>query len=56
MKDIDVYGFDYDYTVAVYKETLDELIYNMGRNVLVTEFKVKIIITITHIICMILTS
>ncbi|GFY46130.1 5'-nucleotidase domain-containing protein 3 [Trichonephila inaurata madagascariensis] len=37
--DIDVYGFDYDYTLAVYKESLHYLIYELGRNWLVNKFK-----------------
>ncbi|GFU91653.1 5'-nucleotidase domain-containing protein 3 [Trichonephila clavipes] len=37
--DIDVYGFDYDYTLAVYKESLHYLIYELGRDWLVNKFK-----------------
>ena len=29
--DIDVYGFDYDYTVACYSDDLNQLIYDLGR-------------------------
>jgi len=29
--DIDVYGFDYDYTVACYNDDLNQLIYDLGR-------------------------
>jgi len=29
--DIDVYGFDYDYTVACYSDSLNQLIYDLGR-------------------------
>jgi len=31
LSEIDVYGFDYDYTVACYSDSLNRLIYNMGR-------------------------
>ena len=30
LKEVDVYGFDYDYTLAHYKESVDHLIYNLG--------------------------
>jgi hypothetical protein len=40
LSEIEVYGFDYDYTLAVYKESLDYLIYDLGRNVLVEKYKV----------------
>ena len=39
--EIDVYGFDYDYTIACYNDNLNELIYNLGRANLVRDFKVK---------------
>lgn len=38
---IDVYGFDYDYTLAVYKKTLNNLIYEFGRERLIQDFKVS---------------
>jgi len=31
LSEIDVYGFDYDYTVACYSDSLNPVIYNMGR-------------------------
>ncbi|XP_076356800.1 5'-nucleotidase domain-containing protein 3-like isoform X1 [Tachypleus tridentatus] len=37
--DIEVYGFDYDYTLAVYKESLHYLIYDLGRDWLLNKFK-----------------
>ncbi len=40
LSEIEVYGFDYDYTLAVYKESLHYLIYDLGRNVLVQKYKV----------------
>ena len=41
LREIDVYGFDYDYTLACYKESVDHLIYNLGRETLVKKFKVR---------------
>ncbi|RWS12067.1 nucleotidase domain-containing protein 3 [Dinothrombium tinctorium] len=34
LADIEIYGFDYDYTLAVYKESIDYLIYNLVSKVL----------------------
>lgn len=39
LNDIEVYGFDYDYTLAVYKDSLIHLIYHLARNLLITEYK-----------------
>nr|XP_042905153.1 5'-nucleotidase domain-containing protein 3-like [Parasteatoda tepidariorum] len=39
LSDIEVYGFDYDYTLAVYKESLHYLIYDLGRDWLINKFK-----------------
>ncbi|KAM7282276.1 5'-nucleotidase domain-containing protein 3 [Ixodes scapularis] len=36
---IEVYGFDYDYTLAVYTEALHYLIYDLGRDWLINKFK-----------------
>ncbi|KAK8785557.1 5' nucleotidase C [Amblyomma americanum] len=36
---IEVYGFDYDYTLAVYTEKLHYLIYDLGRDWLINKFK-----------------
>ena len=41
LDDIDVYGFDYDYTLASYKPTLHYVIYNMGRKSLVKDYNVS---------------
>jgi hypothetical protein len=40
--EIDVYGFDYDYTLACYNDNLNQLIYNLGRANLISEGKVGI--------------
>ena len=41
LNEVDVYGFDYDYTLACYKESVDHLIYNLGRETLVQKLKVN---------------
>ncbi len=41
LQEIDVYGFDYDYTLATYKPILHYLIYNLGRDKLVRDQKVS---------------
>ena len=40
LREIDVYGFDYDYTIAVYRKSLNRLIYDLGRDLLVSHLKV----------------
>lgn len=40
LEEVNVYGFDYDYTLADYKESLDYLLYNLGRDTLVQKYKV----------------
>ncbi|KAK3095894.1 hypothetical protein FSP39_020452 [Pinctada imbricata] len=37
--DIDIYGFDYDYTLALYKPALHSLIYKLGGHALVENLK-----------------
>uniref|UniRef100_A0A336MPZ0 CSON005199 protein n=1 Tax=Culicoides sonorensis TaxID=179676 RepID=A0A336MPZ0_CULSO len=39
LKEVEVYGFDYDYTLACYKPSLDVLLYNLGRDLLIDKFK-----------------
>lgn len=39
LDEINVYGFDYDYTLACYKQSLHYLLYNLGRDILVEKFK-----------------
>jgi 5'' nucleotidase family. len=43
LKEINVYGFDYDYTLAVYKPAMDYLLYDLGRNLLISKFKASIV-------------
>lgn len=40
LDEIQVYGFDYDYTLACYKPSLNDLLYNLGRDTLIDRFKV----------------
>lgn len=40
LREVRVYGFDYDYTLACYKPSMDFLLYNLGRDRLVDKLKV----------------
>jgi hypothetical protein len=40
MREIDVFGFDYDYTLAVYRWELAGLIYDRALQRLISKFKV----------------
>lgn len=40
LKEVNVYGFDYDYTLACYKPSMDYLLYNLGRSTLIEQHKV----------------
>lgn len=40
LKEVNIYGFDYDYTLAVYKASMDSLLYNLGLEGLINKFKV----------------
>uniref|UniRef100_A0A7N6C1Y6 5'-nucleotidase domain containing 2 n=1 Tax=Anabas testudineus TaxID=64144 RepID=A0A7N6C1Y6_ANATE len=39
LSEVDIYGFDYDYTLALYSNALNALIYNTARNFLIEHFK-----------------
>lgn len=39
LSEVDVYGFDYDYTLACYKPCLHDLLYNLGRDMLIKKLK-----------------
>ncbi|XP_049780560.1 5'-nucleotidase domain-containing protein 3 [Schistocerca cancellata] len=39
LKEVKVYGFDYDYTIACYKPSMDYLLYNLGKETLVNRYK-----------------
>lgn len=38
---VDIYGFDYDYTLAQYSSTLNALIYDTAKSFLIEHFKVS---------------
>lgn len=40
LSEIDIYGFDYDYTLACYKSELHFLIYKLGREALIQKYGV----------------
>jgi hypothetical protein len=40
LSEVQVYGFDYDYTLACYKSSLDDLLYDLGKDNLIKKFKV----------------
>lgn len=40
LDEVDIYGFDYDYTLALYSNALDEMIYNKAREFLIEHYKV----------------
>lgn len=40
LEEVNVYGFDYDYTLALYKPSMDFLLYNLGRDNLIHKYKV----------------
>ncbi|XP_026188911.1 5'-nucleotidase domain-containing protein 2 [Mastacembelus armatus] len=39
LDEVDIYGFDYDYTLALYSNALNPLIYNTARTFLIEHFK-----------------
>lgn len=39
LSEVQVYGFDYDYTLACYKPDLEDLLYNLAREMLVKRFR-----------------
>lgn len=41
LSEIEVYGFDYDYTLACYKQSLHYLLYDLGCNMLIEKYKVS---------------
>ena len=41
LRDISVYGFDYDYTLAHYTDELNSLIYQMSLEKMITEYSVS---------------
>lgn len=39
LDEVEIYGFDYDYTLACYKPSLHYLLYNLGRDMLIDKYK-----------------
>uniref|UniRef100_A0A672JFW7 5'-nucleotidase domain-containing protein 2-like n=1 Tax=Salarias fasciatus TaxID=181472 RepID=A0A672JFW7_SALFA len=39
LAEVDIYGFDYDYTLALYSNALNTMIYNQARTFLIEHFK-----------------
>uniref|UniRef100_A0A8B9LNT7 5'-nucleotidase domain containing 2 n=1 Tax=Astyanax mexicanus TaxID=7994 RepID=A0A8B9LNT7_ASTMX len=39
LDEVDIYGFDYDYTLAMYSNSLNEMIYNKARQFLIEHYK-----------------
>ncbi|XP_044067368.1 5'-nucleotidase domain-containing protein 2 isoform X2 [Siniperca chuatsi] len=39
LAEVDIYGFDYDYTLAMYSNALNTMIYNTARSFLIEHFK-----------------
>ncbi|XP_077369518.1 5'-nucleotidase domain-containing protein 2 [Festucalex cinctus] len=39
LAEVDIYGFDYDYTLALYSNALNTMIYNTARDFLIENFK-----------------
>jgi hypothetical protein len=42
LDEVEIYGFDYDYTLALYSNALDTMIYNTAREFLVKHYKVSL--------------
>lgn len=41
LSDVEVYGFDYDYTLAQYADALHPEIFNAARDILIEHYKVR---------------
>lgn len=42
LAEVDIYGFDYDYTLALYSNALNTMIFNMARNFLIEHYRVRL--------------
>lgn len=42
LRDIEIYGFDYDYTLAFYSRHLHTLIFNIARDLLISNHRVRL--------------
>ena len=52
LEDIEVYGFDYDYTLACYTDALHPLIYNLAEHALITDLKVFTHRIVIHVVAL----
>lgn len=43
LANIEIYGFDYDYTLATYTPELHKLIFTLGRDALVNKLRVRLL-------------
>lgn len=41
LRDVEIYGFDYDYTLAQYSNLLHSMIFNTARDILIEQYKVN---------------
>lgn len=46
LSEVKVYGFDYDYTLAHYKPSMEHLLYNLGREYLLEKYNVSLFLII----------
>lgn len=44
LREIEVYGFDYDYTLACYKPAMGSTLFNLGKDILINKFKVSCLV------------
>lgn len=51
LRDIKVYGFDYDYTLASYTEDVHHVLYDLGKESLIKNYKVDILVAYLLHIC-----
>lgn len=42
LRDVEVYGFDYDYTLAQYADALHPEIFSAARDILIEHYKVRL--------------
>lgn len=42
LAEVDIYGFDYDYTLALYSNALNTMIFTTARSFLIEHFKVRL--------------
>lgn len=42
LAEVDIYGFDYDYTLALYSNALNTMIFNTARSFLIEHYKVRL--------------